>query len=122
MTGLFFVGAIEQGSLYPEIEIWRTTGPNRYSRELGRDIMLTEGVFSPDGVLQYNFTTPMSFQNGDLLAVHQPNDSDSAVKLYYSQLGIELTYQLINQQPIAVDIRSLTDINNQLILVSPITG
>ena len=121
MTGLLLVGAIKQGTQYPEIQLWRTTGPNRYRRELRQDIILTEGDFSPDGVLQYNLTTPIPFLSGDLLGVHQPSDIDSAFRLYYSQES-ELTYQQINQNPSAVDIRSLTAINNQLILVSPVSG
>ena len=122
MTGLLLVGAIKQGTLYPEIQLWRTTGPNRYRRELWQDIILTEGDFSPDGVLQYNLTTPIPFLSGDLLGVYQPSDIDnSAFKLYYSQES-ELTYQRINQNPSAVDIADLTAINNQLIFVSPISG
>ena len=121
MTGLLLVGAIKQGTQYPEIQLWRTTGSNRYRRELRQDIILTEGDFSPDGVLQYNLTTPIPFLRGDLLGVHQPSDSDSAFRLYYSQES-ELTYQQINQNPSAVDIRSLTAINNRLILVSPVSG
>ena len=121
MTGLLLVGAIKQGTQYPEIQLWRNTGPNRYSRELRQDIILTEGDFSPDGVLHYNLTTPIPYLRGDLLGVHQPSDNDSVVRLYYSQES-ELTYQQINQNPSAVDITGLTAINNQLIFVSPISG
>ena len=48
---------------YPEIQLWRNTGGNMYTRQASEEIRLAEGYFSLDGVLQYNLTTPISFQS-----------------------------------------------------------
>ena len=70
----------------PEIQIWRNTGGNTYTRQASQEIRLAAGdYFSPDGVFQYNLTTPISYQSGDVLGVYQPDQSDSIVRVYYSQ-------------------------------------
>ena len=63
MTGLLLVGTLGRTSgkrnhdQYPEIQIWRNTGGNTYTRQASQEIRLAEGdYFSPDGVLQYNLT------------------------------------------------------------------
>ena len=90
MTGLLFVGTYRTGkdrNMYPEIQIYRNTGGNTYTRQgSGQEIRLAKGDFSPDGVLQYNLTTPISFQSGDVLGVYQPDQSVSVVRVYYRQL------------------------------------
>ena len=55
---------------FPEIQIWRNTGGSNYTRQASQEIRLNPGDFSPDGVLQYNLTTPMPFQTGDVLGVY----------------------------------------------------
>ena len=71
-------------ALYPEIQIWRQNSAIlNFTRLASQEIKLTEGDFSPDGVLQYNLTTPISFQSGDVLGVYQPKESYSVVTVYY---------------------------------------
>ena len=56
MTGLLLVGTImEKTSMrdkYPEIQIWRNTHSNTYTRQGREEIKLSPGDFSPDGVFQ----------------------------------------------------------------------
>ena len=88
MTGLLIVGAVRTGGgrePYPEIQIWRNTGGNTYTRQSSEEIRLNPGEFSPDGVLQFNLTTPISYQSGDVLGVYQPAKGDSVVRVYYMQ-------------------------------------
>ena len=107
-------------SQYPEIQIWRNTGGNTYTRQASREIRLAEGYFSPDGVLQYNLTTPISFQSGDVLGVYQPPVNKSVVTLFYSS---STTYQ-INSKPNSsvIDLQSMESTDNEQVLISPVSG
>ena len=76
----------------------------RYQLDSRQEIRLAAGDFSPDGVLQYNLTTPLPFQNGDVLGVWQPASSSSVVRLYHDgQTGGPLSYET-NFNPSAITI------------------
>ena len=128
MTGLLFVGTYRTGkdrTLYPEIQIYRNTGGgNTYTRQGSETIELAEGDFSPDGVLQYNLTTPISFQSGDVLGVYQPDQSVSVVRVYYRQLqGTTVTIYRNSDSPMSsISLNDLTTVMDQKILISPISG
>ena len=108
MTGVLFVGAIEgDENKNPEIQIWRNTGGTTYTRQDSQEIRLTEGDFSPDGVLQYNLTTPMSFQSGDVLGVYQPSKGDSTVRVYYTEASVTTYYQQ-SDNPMATTLEQLS--------------
>ena len=125
MTGLLLVGTLGRTSgkrnhdQYPEIQIWRNTGGNTYTRQASQEIRLAEGdYFSPDGVLQYNLTTPISYQSGDVLGVYQPESN--IVGVYYSQEN-GITYRN-SQNPTSINVSGLSPISDEVILVSPISG
>ena len=126
MTGVLIVGTVRIGGgrdKYPEIQIWRNTGGNTYTRQASQEIRLAEGDFSPDGVLQYNLTTPILFQSGDVLGVYQPAEGDSVVRVYYRQATAAVTYELgENPTTISINLPDLSSVNDQLILVSPVSG
>ena len=84
-------------------------------------MQLSAGVFSPDGVLQYTLTTPMSFESGDRLGVYQPAKDDSIVRVYYRS-ATATTYELGENPSSTISIPDLTNRNNELVLISPITG
>ena len=67
---------------YPQLSVWRIDGIG-IVRITMVDIAPSLGDFSPDGVLQYNLTTPVSFQNGDLVGVFQPPSNESIVRMYF---------------------------------------
>ena len=127
MTGLLLVGAIRTSlgrDQYPEIQIW-SFNSGTYTRQASQKIRLTEGDFSPDGVVQYNLTTPIiSFQSGDVLGVYQPREQDSVVRVYYDS-NTSTTYRVENN-PTSITISnssfSTAFHDNERILLSPISG
>ena len=124
MTGLLFVGLYRTGmgrDMYPEIQLWRNTGGNTYTRQAGEEMELAVGVFGPDGVLQYNLTTPMLFQSGDKLGVYQPAIGDSIVRVYYRS-GTATTYELGNNAQSTINLPALSSKFDEQVLISPVTG
>ena len=124
MTGLLLVGAVRNTifrKALPEIQLWRNTGGDTYTKQASEDIRLTEGDFSPDGVLQYNLTTPISYQSGDVLGVHQPNQLFSLVRVFYSR-DSATSYRQMGINPSSVSLSDLSSIGDQQILISPISG
>ena len=110
---------------FPEVQVWSSnTGGTLYTRRgNAQQISLTPGDFSPDGVYQYNLTTPMPFQSGDVLGVYQPDESDSLVTLFYNNDASAPTSLRINSNPTSSVTRStLTPTSGQQILITPISG
>ena len=129
MTGLLLVGAIRTVSSlrtqYPKIQIWRNNGGNNYTRQNSQEIVLTEGNFSSDGVLQYNLTTPLPYQSGDVLGVYQPPEDNSVVRLYYDHSQqARTTYQISgNFTSSSINLTDLAStVMNKEILISPISS
>ena len=125
MTDLLLVGAVRTGMMrdeYPEIQIYRNTGGgNTYTMQGSETIELAEGDFSPDGVLQYTLTTPISFQSGDVLGVYQPAIGDSVVRVYYIQAAAT-THQNTNSPMSSINLNDFSIVTDQEILISPISG
>ena len=125
ITSFKLGGTIRGGGMrnqFPEIQLWRpNTGVTLYTQQAREEITLAEGDFSPDGVLQYNLTTPIQFQNGDVLGVYQPAESMSVVRIYYNS-EVSTTYQLSSYPTGSISFESLSSVNDQKILISPITG
>ena len=110
---------------YPEIQVWSSNldGTLFTRRGSRQTIRLNQGDFSPDGVYQYNLTTPMPFQSGDVLGVYQPDESDSLVTLFYNIIASAPTSLRINSNPTSsVSVSSLTLTSGQQMLISPISG
>ena len=111
-------------SKYPVVQVWRPGSGDRYNRVAMQQIQLAAGDFSPDGVFQYNLTTPIDFQNGDVLGVYQPSEGDSIVRLYrHSQSNAAVSYELgENPSSSLVRLRDLSEQDEGLvILIYPIT-
>ena len=105
MNGLLLAGTImektEMRDEYPEIQIWRNTHSNIYTRQGREEIKLSPGDFSPDGVFQYNLTNSIAFESGDVLGVYQPSQQDSVVRVYYDSIVLLLlmeSVEVIHQQ------------------------
>ena len=110
---------------YPQIQLWRTVDRILYKRQESQVIKLAVGDFSPDGVLQYNLSTPIQFQSGDVLGIYQPPQSVSAASVYYSiDTSAPNTYRLRSNphNGASVSFSALSSISNQQILISPISG
>ena len=127
MTGLLLVAGIRTGgqrSQYPEIQIWRDIGGNMYTKQGSQEIILDDGDFSPDGVLLYNLTTPISFQSGDVLGFYQPRQQNSIVRVYYDS-SASTTYRVMGTNPtspITIPNSFTSTVTDELILISPISG
>ena len=125
ITNLQLGGTVRGGGMrteYPEIQLWRImTGSGFYTQQARQEIRLAEGDFSPDGVLRYNLTTPIQFQSGDVLGVYQPEEMESVVRIYYNS-EVSNTYRLNSNPSGSISFGSRRTVNNQKILISPITG
>ena len=127
MTGLLLVGDVRKimasRNQYPEIHIYRNTGGDayEYTRQGSQVIELAEGDFSSDGVLQYNLTTPISFQNGDVLGFYQPPEGDSVVRVYYREAAVT-TYQNSVSPISSINLNDFSIVTDEEILISPISG
>ena len=122
MTGLLLVVTIlNVGEKYPEIQIWRNTGGSNYTRQASEEIRLNPGDFSPDGVLQYNLTTHMSFQSGDVLGVYQPFLLDSVLRVYWQFNSTSVTYKNSFNPLSPINVLNLPIMTSEKILISPIT-
>ena len=103
-----------------------------FTRLASQEIKLNPGDFSPDGVLQYNLTTPISFQSGDVLGVYQPEESNSVVTVYYHDSDDVMMskmycspWSFASNPPSSLTAsmdQPLTAMNGKQLLILPITG
>ena len=125
MTGLLLVGTVRTDGgrdKYPEIQIWRITGANNYTRKSSEVIKLTKRDFSPDGVYQYNLSTSLPFQSGDVLGVYQPDEKMSVVRVYYDSNATTLSHQVTASSNPTSLINISNSSSKQPILLSPVSG
>ena len=71
-------------------------------------------------MLQYNLTTPISYQSGDVLGVYQPDQSDSVVRVYYDS-NASNTYRVSESNPTSIP-NDVSTASDKLILMSPMSG
>ena len=114
---------------YPEVQIWRRTGQfpivgTRFSRIKRANIVVTSGNSSSDGVLQYNLTTPISFQSGDVLGMYQHAENDSVVRLFYvNDTNAPVIEHVDNFGNIGTVFENFApDLSSHHVLILPITG
>ena len=129
ITSLLLVARIQtvadNRNSYPEVQIWKTVGQGfMYEKQASQEIRLAAGDFSPDGVLQYNLTTPLPFQIGDMLGVWQPEESQSVVQLFYAN---DPTATVACTEPLRfnfeiINVQGLTKVENQSLLLLPMTS
>ena len=107
---------------YPEVQIWRIDAGLTPTRVARQEIRLAAGDFSPDGVLRYNLTPSIPFQNGDFLGVNQPPALSSVVRLFFAE-DSKVSSSNFNSGDIISQILQVAEKTaNQRILLSPITG
>ena len=112
---------------YPEAQLWREDPELSqdnyiiYKKNTSQEIRLAAGDFSPDGVLQYNLTTPIQFQSGDFLGVYQPPQDESIVRLFYAN-DPKATITYYRNHYIDMVTASDPSTINESMLVIPITG
>ena len=77
-------------SLEPELQIWRNTGGTNYTK-VGFSLLPFSTLVS--NVAEYTLSTPLEFQEGDILGVYQPKEGDSALVVYYQERDGPLNYE-----------------------------
>ena len=101
---------------YPSVKLYRHDG-NEYTVVSGseRFIYYSTSNVSTNGVFEYLLNPPISVANGDLLAVSQPEEKDSIVRVYYisDETGVSFSSSR--------DLRT-SPVSDDLILVYPKTG
>ena len=89
------------------------------------EIRLDPGAFSPSGVFEYPLSTPINFQNGDILGVWQPRQQDSVVRIFYSDNdnSAPITYRRGGATNNVYNIDSgFSTRQDEFILISPVAG
>ena len=133
MLGVDVRTVTEDRDEYPEVQVWRegpelSPGHIIYNKNAIQEIRLAVGDFSPDGVLQYNLTTPIEFHSGDILGVYQPPQDESVVRLFYANdPDATITYYRGGSDPntndmIIIHVENSPSKVNESMLVIPITG
>ena len=112
---------------YPEVQIWRQRSSRfigvHYTKEYSQTIELSSGNFSSDGLLQYNLTTPIPFENEDVLGVYHPLQNDSIVRLFYVDDPNAPVSEFVDTFNIGTIIPGITpDLSNHHMLIYPVTG
>ena len=110
----------------PEVQIWRRRllfGLVIYTKEYSQTIELSSGNFSSDGLLRYNLTTPIPFENGNVFGVYHPLQNDSIVRLFYVNEPNAPVSEFINNSNIDTIIPGITpDLSSHHMLIYPVTG
>ena len=111
---------------YPEVQIWRRRllfGLVIYTKEYSQTIELSSGNFSSDGLLRYNLTTPIPFENEDVLGVYHPLQNDSIVRLFYVNDPNAPVSEFSNNSNVNVIVPDFTiDVSSHHMLIYPMTG
>ena len=120
------VRTVVSGSRYrfPSIQIWRPDpgSPGQYlvDSDSERFIYYSTSNISTNGVFEYPLNPPISVNSGDLLAISQPRQMQSVVRVYYID-GINFRSRENSFGTSSTGL-SGTLLTDQLVLVYPITG
>ena len=77
-------------SSQPELQIWRKTGETSYTKA---NFSLLPFSTPVSNVAEYTLSTPLEFQEGDILGVYQPRQQDSALVVYYQERDGPVNYR-----------------------------
>ena len=88
------VGALRQtGSRYPEIQIWRAAGTGVWNKVASIGSRAAIGSTNALNVHEYRPFSPVPVLAGDIIGIHQPYTSASALQLFYQDHGPLNYYQ-----------------------------
>ena len=73
-----------------ELQIWRNTGGTSYTKA-GFSLLPSNTLSGT--VAEYNLSTPLEFQEGDILGVYQPKHDKSALVVYYQERDGPVNYR-----------------------------
>jgi len=119
---------------YPDLQIWRSTGTNMFTK-VGNTTLRVEGGSDTVTYYEYNLTTPLNFQAGDVFGIFQPDKGKNRLRMnFQSGVGPRNYYETLDNNDIVeppTDMFSLgTVFQNDLPLITveicesllPITG
>ena len=87
----WIVGAeTDNSDLQPELQIWRNTGGTNYTKA---NFSLLPFSTLVSNVAEYTLSTPLEFQEEDILGVYQPRRQNSALVVYYQERDGPVNYQ-----------------------------
>ena len=111
--------ATDSRNLYPSVQAFRLDGSLVTGSE--RTIYYSTSNVSTSGVFEYPLNPPIPVMSGDLLAVSQPPQVSSVVRVYYTVPGVTFgsSRHTLGTNNVNSNGSSIT---NQLILVYPVTG
>ena len=110
--------ATNSRKLFPSVQVFRPNGSLVTGSE--RTIYYSTSNVSTSGVFEYPLNPPILVMSGDLLAVSQPSQGDSVVRVYYIS-GITANSQEFDYGDTNVDLTQ-NPTTDELILVYPVTG
>ena len=114
----------KSGTLYPSVQVFRRNGASlNYNLMTERTIYYSTSNVSTSGVFEYPLNPPIPVMSGDLLAVSQPDQEDSVVRVY-SISGISFnSIPNISIGSLSINLKSSpTTSTDELVLVYPVTG
>uniref|UniRef100_A0A1X7SXA4 Uncharacterized protein n=1 Tax=Amphimedon queenslandica TaxID=400682 RepID=A0A1X7SXA4_AMPQE len=117
ILGINIREATNSRNLYPSVQVFRPNGSLVTGSE--RTIYYSTSNVSTSGVFEYPLDPPIPVMSGDLLAVSQPPQGDSVVRVYYIS-GITANSQEFSYGDTHIDLTT-NPITNELILVCPVT-
>ena len=110
--------ATNSRNLFPSVQVFRPNGSLVTGSE--RTIYYSTSNVSTSGVFEYPLNPPIPVMSGDLLAVSQPPQGDSVVRVYHIN-SITANSQVFNYGNTYVDL-VVNPTTDELILVYPVTG
>ena len=103
----------------PELQIWRNTGGTSYTKA-GFSLLPSNTLTGT--VAEYTLSTPLEFQEGDILGVYQPRNRDSALVVYYQHRDGPVTYEEGNSAQTTVTLGNPDEYDYPLVTVEISTG
>ena len=117
--------ATNSRTLFPSVQVFRPNGSivDQYDLVTGseRTIYYSTSNVSTSGVYEYPLNPPIPVMSGDLLAVSQPRQRNSVVRVYYSNQTSFSSSQPVKYGVTIVNLSSLL-VPDELILIYPVTG
>ena len=91
---ILVLGAGDGSMEYPQLQIWREEGSGSYQRVGYTDINYpSSSITDTYTVVEYSLTTPLAFQEGDILGAHQPPKDNSDVVMQFQDRGLLVSYR-----------------------------
>ena len=84
-------GTAENGASLPELQIWQNIGKNSYTKT--KFSLIPSSAIFNNNVAEYTLSTPLEFQEGDILGVYQPRQQNSALVVYYQERDGPVNYE-----------------------------